>query len=113
MKNKEIRVRCWITIRGEKHFGPGPAELLEHIQESGSIAKAAKAMGMSYKKAWDIVERMNDAGSKPYLTVHKGGKKGGGAELTPAGKKVLAAYRKLTARIDKVVEQDKELLKLI
>ena len=110
---KEIILRCWIDIGDKKFFGPGRAELLELIGEEGSISKAAKKMGMSYKKAWDMVERMNTTGSKPYLTVHKGGKKGGGAELTPIGKKVLAAYRKLTARIDKVVEGDKELLKLI
>jgi molybdate transport system regulatory protein len=47
----EIRVRCWIDINGEKFFGPGRAELLELIGDTGSIAKAAKSMGMSYKKA--------------------------------------------------------------
>lgn len=113
MKVKEIRVRCWITIRGEKHFGPGPAELLERIQESGSISKAAEVMGMSYKKAWDMVEHMNTKGSKPYVTTQKGGSKGGGTELTETGKKVLEAYRKLKERIDEVVQEETELLKLI
>lgn len=113
MKEKEIRVRCWITIKGEKHFGPGPAELLERIQESGSISKAAEAMGMSYKKAWDMVEHMNARGSKPYVVARKGGSKGGGTELTATGKKILESYQKLKARIDRVVQNETELLKLI
>jgi molybdate transport system regulatory protein len=113
MKEKEIRVRCWITIGGIKHFGPGPAELMVRIQESGSISKAAEAMGMSYKKAWEMVEHMNKRGSKPYVVTHKGGSKGGGTELTNTGKKVLESYQKLTARIHEVVNQDTHLLKLI
>lgn len=113
MKKKEIRIRCWITINGEKHFGPGPAELLERIQESGSISKAAEAMGMSYKKAWDIVEHMNTKGSKPYVTTQKGGSKGGGTELTQTGKKVLESYQRLKGRIDEVVKKETNLLKLI
>src|SRR5579862_646796 len=83
MKNKEIRIRCWIDIKGAKHFGPGPAELLAGIDESGSISEAAKQMGMSYKKAWKIVSRLNENGQKPYVEVRKGGQKGGGTELTP------------------------------
>ncbi len=113
MKKKEIRVRCWITIGGEKHFGPGPAELLERIQESGSISKAAEAMGMSYKKAWDMIEQINAQGSKPYVIARKGGSKGGGTELTDTGKKVLESYLKLKVRMDEVVQQETELLKLI
>jgi molybdate transport system regulatory protein len=113
MKKKEIRVRCWITIEGEKHFGPGPAELLERIDESGSISKAATEMGMSYKKAWDMVEKMNAQGSQPYVTARKGGKKGGGTEVTAAGKKVLVSYQKLKKRIEEVVHKETELLKIL
>lgn len=113
MKEKEIRVRCWVTIDGLKHFGPGPAELLEHIQASGSISKAAEAMGMSYKKAWDMVENMNARGSKPYVIAHKGGSKGGGTDLTEKGKNVLESYRKLMNRINEVVQKETELLKAI
>jgi molybdate transport system regulatory protein len=56
---KEIRVRCWIDIDGEKFFGPGPAELLQLVAETGSIAKAAKSMRMSYKKAWEMIINVN------------------------------------------------------
>ena len=113
MKKKEIRVRCWITVNGEKHFGPGPAELLERIQSSGSIAKAAAEMRMSYKKAWDIIENMNARGSKPYVIARKGGKKGGGTEVTAPGKKVLKSYESLKRRIQEVVRKERALLKLI
>lgn len=73
MKNKQIRIRCWIDIDGVKFFGPGRAELLELIDQEGSIAKAAKKMGMSYKKAWDMVDEMNTRGVKPFVISRKGG----------------------------------------
>lgn len=113
MKKSELRARCWIEIDKVKHFGPGPAELLGLIQESGSIAKAASAMGMSYKKAWELVSRMNALGQKPYVLLSQGGQKGGGAELTATGKKVLEAYNKLNKRIQAIVEKETVILKLI
>jgi molybdate transport system regulatory protein len=113
MKKKEIRLRCWIDIDGVKFFGPGRAELLELIEEEGSLSKAAKRMGMSYKKAWDMVDEMNTMGQKPLLIMRKGGEKGGGAELTDTGKKVVARYKTLMAKLDAVVEKESELLKLI
>lgn len=113
MKTKEIRLRCWIDINGEKFFGPGPAELLENIQQEGSIAKAAKKMGMSYKKAWDIVETLNTRGKKPYVVSHKGGENGGGATLTETGKTVVARYKTLTAKLNTIIQKDTELLKWI
>lgn len=112
MKKKEIRFRCWINIDGEKFFGPGPAELLELIEQEGSIAKAAKQMGMSYKKAWDIIDDLNTRGQKPYVISRKGGDKGGGAELTELGKKVILKYRKLTDKMNLIIEKDTEILKL-
>jgi molybdate transport system regulatory protein len=113
MKKKEIRVRCWVDIGGVKHFGPGPAELLERIEETGSISKAAKEMGMSYKKAWDIIERMNARGQSPYVVTSKGGTEGGGTVLTPTGKKVLKSFNKLNNKIKAVVKKETELLKWV
>jgi molybdate transport system regulatory protein len=113
MKKKEIRFRCWIDIDGAKFFGPGPAELLQLIGKTGSISKAAKSMGMSYKKAWDMVDHLNSKGQKLYVISHKGGQKGGGAELTSTGKQVVAAYGNLVRKIQTVVIKDKHLLKLI
>lgn len=113
MKKKTIRVRCWIDIDGEKFFGPGRAELLELIEEEGSISKAARRMGMSYKKAWDMVDEMNTRSRKPFLVLRKGGEKGGGAELTETGKKVVQKYKGLMAKLDAIVEKDTEILKLL
>jgi len=110
---KRIRNRCWIEVEGEKFFGPGPAELLEHIDRTGSVTKAAKAMDMSYKKAWDLVNEHNKRGSKPYVISRKGGEKGGGAEVTANGKKLLSAYRQLTDKLDKVLEKNQRLLELV
>jgi molybdate transport system regulatory protein len=113
MKKKQIRIRCWVDIDGVKFFGPGPAQLLQLIDETGSISKAAKEMKMSYKKAWDIVVQLNQRGQKPYVISHKGGEKGGGAELTLTGRKVVSAYYSLTEKINGVVKKDISLLKVI
>jgi molybdate transport system regulatory protein len=110
---KEIRIRCWIDINGEKFFGPGPAELLQLVQDTGSIANAAKSMGMSYKKAWGIITNINTKSHKPLVISRKGGKDRGGAEVTETGKKVLAAYSKLFKQLDAVIKKNTALLKLI
>jgi molybdate transport system regulatory protein len=110
---KSIRVRCWIDIDGVKFFGPGRAELLELIEESGSIAQAAKEMGMSYKKAWAMVDEMNSRGKKPYVVRYKGGENGGGAELTETGKKAVTAYQKFMSKINNLVDRETGLLKMI
>ena len=113
MKTKQIRVRCWVDIGGVKHFGPGPAELLELIEETGSISQAAKSMGMSYKKAWDMIEKMNARGQKPYVLARKGGPDGGGAMLTSTGKKVLDSFNKLNNKIEAVIDREVDLLKWV
>lgn len=76
-------------------LGPGKAELLERIRDTGSIAAAGRGMAMSYKRAWMLVEEMNRAFRDPLVDSTRGGVKGGGARLTPAGEAVLANYRKL------------------
>ncbi|MBR06062.1 MAG: ModE family transcriptional regulator [Rickettsiales bacterium] len=110
---KELRFRCWVDDDGEKFFGPGPAQLLAYIDEEGSLAKAAKRMNMSYKKAWNLVSTLNNNGSEPYVISQKGGQKGGGAELTPKGKEVLTAYQNLMKRLQDVVSSEKELINLM
>jgi molybdate transport system regulatory protein len=110
---KEIRIRSWIDIDGVKFFGRGRAELLELIVKTGSIAKAAKSMGMSYKKAWDMVNEMNTRGNKPFVISHKGGEKGGGAEVTEAGRKMLEAYKAMEKQLDSIAAKHKDILKLV
>lgn len=107
---KDINFRCRLVIRsGEENFlGPGRVELLEKIGESGSISQAAREMGMSYRKAWGLVENMNHLNGEPLVLTQKGGKEGGGATLTEVGRDLLAEYRNLFARIQEFVESQEE-----
>lgn len=73
-------------------LGPGKAELLERIRETGSIAAAGRQMDMSYKRAWMLVEEMNAAFRNPLVSSTRGGPGGGGATLTEAGAEVLHLY---------------------
>jgi len=76
-------------------LGPGKAELLERIGETGSIAAAGRQMEMSYKRAWMLVEEMNAAFAEPLVASVRGGPGGGGARLTEAGAEVLRLYREV------------------
>ncbi|MDP5308507.1 winged helix-turn-helix domain-containing protein [Paracoccus spongiarum] len=76
-------------------LGPGKAELLERIDRAGSISAAGREMGMSYKRAWSLVEDMNRAFAQPVVDSSRGGTGGGGAVLTDSGRAVLAHFRAL------------------
>ena len=76
-------------------FGPGKAALLESIEQTGSILAAGKAMGMSYKRAWQLVETMNRLFREPVVERMRGGADRGGARLTEAGVQALALYRRM------------------
>ncbi len=78
-------------------IGPGKAELLERIGRSGSIAAAAREMGMSYKRAWLLIETLNAMFDAPLVEAARGGPGKGGAILTGRGRAVLAAYRAVEA----------------
>lgn len=88
--------RLWFQIRiGEGRFGPGKAELLAHIRDTGSISAAARRMGMSYRRAWTLLEAVNALTGAPAVETERGGARGGGARLTPRGDALLAAYETL------------------
>jgi len=70
-------------------------------------------MNLSYKKAWDLVNNINAQAQKPFVTLKKGGEKGGGATLTPTGKKVIGEYEVLTQKLNKVLQSHKTILKSI
>src|SRR5215471_16386538 len=76
-------------------IGPGKIALLEAIRSTGSISGAARALGMSYRRAWLLVEELNDALLEPAVTAEIGGRSGGGAALTPVGERVIDLYRKI------------------
>lgn len=86
-----------LTFPGRGMIGPGKAELLTHIRDSGSISAAGRAMGMSYKRAWSLVEEMNAAFRDPLVASARGGAGGGGAQITETGARVLALYRQIEA----------------
>ncbi len=90
----QIRV---ITAGGD-WLGPGKADLLEGIRDTGSIAAAGRRMDMSYKRAWGLVEVLNAMFGAPLVLSARGGSDGGGASLTPAGARVLALYRAIEAK---------------
>jgi len=93
-----IRIRLLLGEDGVK-FGPGKADLLDGIAAQGSIAAAGRRMGMSYRRAWSLVDEMNSAFAQPLVTSSRGGVQGGGAALTADGQAVLAHYRALEAKV--------------
>src|SRR6056297_3052108 len=84
------RLRIRIVFGENAMLGPGKADLLEGIRDTGSIAAAGRTMSMSYKRAWTLVEEMNKAFRDPLVESTRGGARGGGARLTEAGEAVLA-----------------------
>ena len=88
-----VEVKPRVMAHGERAIGPGKADLLELIIETGSISAAAKRMRMSYSRAWQLVDVMNQAFCKPLVVTATGGSKGGGAEVTAAGREALKCYR--------------------
>lgn len=98
--SRELRVSLRLVFGDEIAIGPGKADLLELIRETGSIAAAGRAMGMSYKRAWMLVATMNDCFTEPLVAASRGGKAQGGAALTETGEAVLAAYRKIMSGLD-------------
>lgn len=82
-----------IDLDPEGRIGPGKIELLEHIAAFGSISAGARRMNMSYRQAWGLVGEMNRIFGKPVIEAQKGGRRGGGAALTPVGLTVVTRYR--------------------
>jgi molybdate transport system regulatory protein len=104
--NRIIGARLRIVLEPDIALGPGKADLLEGIKETGSIAGAGRAMGMSYKRAWYLVETMNRCFKHPLVEASKGGRAGGGARLTDLGQEVLARYRRMEALTVDAVEPE-------
>lgn len=85
-------------------FGPGKAELLEAIEQTGSISAAGRSMDMSYRRAWLLVDTMNRSFREPVVDASRGGRHGGGAHLTPFGKEVLERYREVQGALQQVAD---------
>ena len=89
----KLEGQFWITHNGKNLAGQSRIELLTQIANSGSITQAAKAVGISYKSAWDAVEAMNSAAGSPLVARSTGGKGGGGTQLTAAGQQLIEAFQ--------------------
>ena len=83
-------------------FGPGKADLLDAVGRTGSISEAARSMGMSYRRAWLLLDAASKIlGGRRLIVAATGGTRGGGARLTPFGREVVTTYRAMMARIDR------------
>ncbi len=100
-----------IDLDGEERIGPGKILLLEQIRDCGSISAAGRAMDMSYKRAWDLVDEINRICGQAAVARQTGGKNGGGAMLTPFGAALVARYRKIEREAARAVRKDLQALK--
>ena len=96
----------WIECNAERFLGPGKVELLERIADTGSINKAAKQMGMSYKKAWGMINSLNAQTIKPVVIPRTGGKKGGGSTITEEARQLIKFHRQLRERFAAFLEKE-------
>jgi molybdate transport system regulatory protein len=87
-------------------MGPGKAELIERIARSCSISAAARAMGMSYRRAWQLVEALNAAFKAPVVVTAVGGERGGGARVTPYGRRLAAEFRAMEGKASAAIAAD-------
>ncbi len=94
-------VRFRVHFGGGTTLGPGKIELLEHIKRTGSLSKAARAMDMSYRRGWLLLDSMNSSYAEPVAVTVKGGRGGGGATLTPFGRELISVYRRFDAALQK------------
>lgn len=87
-------------------LGRGKIQLLEHIRDTGSISAAGRAMDMSYRRAWQLVDALNSMFSEPSVTSQRGGKQGGGAILTPFGEELVRRFRHMEITLAEALHDD-------
>jgi molybdate transport system regulatory protein len=105
MENRlELKLRLWRDE--EVAIGPGKIDLLDAIMEHGSISGAARALDMSYRRAWTLADTMNRCFREPLVATAAGGSKGGGAYVTDAGKAVLRHYRSMQHKAEAAIQSD-------
>lgn len=107
VKNQKtlLRAQLRLMLGEEIAFGPGKADLLEAIRETGSISAAGKKMGMSYRRAWLLADTLNRCFQEPLIDTAKGGNHGGGTTLTEMGENVLRQYRDAQSEIAAITDK--------
>ena len=98
---KEGRLTLRLDFEDIGRLGPGKVRLLELVEEHGSISAAGRAMGMSYRRAWQLIDELNRTFADELVKTQQGGVRGGGAVLTETGKSILNAYRAIERKAHK------------
>lgn len=106
-----LKPRLRLVRGGTILVGPGKADLLEAVRDTGSLRKAAAGLGMSYMRAWTLVKTMNEAFRVPLVALARGGAGHGGAALTRTGEKVLSLYRAMERHSLRAASRDAGRLK--
>ena len=94
-----ITVRVRIYFDATLAIGPGRIELLEGVRRTGSLSQAARDMGMSYRRAWLLMQSLNESLSSPASLATRGGRRGGGATVTATGRALIGTYRRTEAKV--------------
>jgi len=100
----ELKAKVWLEKDGRPVLGEGRARLLEAIDEERSILKAAERLGMSYRHAWGIVQKINKAWGEDVVRSIRGGKEGGSTELSESGRALLKEYYEKIAALDRFLK---------
>lgn len=103
-----LKLKVQIILGDAVAIGPGKADLLAAVENTGSIAAAGRALGLSYRRTRDMIDTLNSCWREPLVSAAKGGSKGGGAALTPAGQEILRRYRELEEIIRRAAQQSGE-----
>jgi molybdate transport system regulatory protein len=110
----EVRFRMRIRKGEVVALGPGKVELLEAVREHGSISAAARSLDMSYRRAWLLIDELNQSLKSPATVSEQGGQSGGGCVLTPVGENIVRLYRDVEAQAEAAcAKQIDELIRMI
>ena len=104
--NQKAGVRLRLVLGPDVAIGPGKADLLDAVARTGSIAAGGRELGMSYKRAWLLVDSMNRCFAEPLISSSRGGNKRGGAQLTPTGERVLASFRRAQSLAEEALTEE-------
>lgn len=105
-ETQPIRPVLRLDFPQDGRLGRGKIELLEHIRETGSISAAGRTMDMSYRRAWLLVDALNQMFGEPAVEPQRGGKQGGGAQLTPFGEMLVARFRQMEEKVSVSLQAD-------
>jgi len=103
----QVKARVWLEKDGETFLASGRVALLEKIGAYGSVTKAAKSLGMSYRHAWLLLDAMNTLSGRPLVETKVGGAGGGGARLTKEGERAVRSFHSVREKIQAMMERGK------